>query len=405
MADLNINFNQNTDAFCRLRISNPETIFDSKQLGDSQPLFWDDKQVSGSGTTTTYLTNRSSTILGVGNLTAGKRVRQTFRHFNYQPGKSQLFMQTFTFDVKATGITRRVGQFNDKNGIFLEQTPTVTNVCLRSYATGVAVNRKIAQSDWNIDKLDGTGASGITLDESKSQIFFADYEWLGVGTVAYGFFINRMPIYVHYEHNSNINDGVYMTTPNLPLRYEIENDGTGAAANLEHICSTVIVEGGRQETGVLRGLNRGANSLTTLNDADIYPLIGIRLKATNLGALIRLLNPNIVCSSTAEYAWYIIQNPTITGTAVTWISLINSSIEYCYPTNATKITDGTGTVVDTGLGSDTAQNRSGIKKTIENDLLIGSYIDETPETVFLAVQRLVGTTETFLSSQTLSETY
>ena len=72
----------NLDAFARLRISNPETIFDSKQLNDKQPLFWDDQQVSGSGTTSTYNTNKASTTLAVSNLTAGKRVRQTFRRFN-----------------------------------------------------------------------------------------------------------------------------------------------------------------------------------------------------------------------------------------------------------------------------------------------------------------------------------
>ena len=67
----------NLDAFYRLRISNPFTIFDSKQISDNiTGLFWDNTEASGSGTTFTYSQNRASTTLSVSNATAGKRVRQ-----------------------------------------------------------------------------------------------------------------------------------------------------------------------------------------------------------------------------------------------------------------------------------------------------------------------------------------
>jgi len=69
-----------------------------------------------------------------------------------------------------------------------------------------------------------------------------------------------------------------MSTPNLPLRYEIENDGTGISSSFEQICSTVISEGGAQNTGLIRGLNRGATSFVTNNNASIYPLIAFALK-------------------------------------------------------------------------------------------------------------------------------
>jgi hypothetical protein len=48
----------------------------------------------------------------------------------------------------------------------------------------------VPQTNWNIDKLDGTGISGITLDISKAQILWMDIEWLGLGTVRIGFVIN-----------------------------------------------------------------------------------------------------------------------------------------------------------------------------------------------------------------------
>ena len=68
------------------------------------------------------------------------------------------------------------------------------------------LDNKIIQSNWNVDVFNGTGASGITLDFSKSQIFFIDYEWLGTGRVRCGFFIDGIPYYCHAIHNSNINN-------------------------------------------------------------------------------------------------------------------------------------------------------------------------------------------------------
>jgi len=76
------------DNFGRLRVSQPETLFDSKMLHDNAPLLWDDSQTSGAGTSSTYNANQSSVTLAVTAATAGTRVRQTFRRFNYQPGKS-----------------------------------------------------------------------------------------------------------------------------------------------------------------------------------------------------------------------------------------------------------------------------------------------------------------------------
>ncbi len=388
----------NFDAFARLRMTQPETIFDSKQIADKQPLFFDDQAVSGAGTSSTYNTNQASTTLAVSNLTAGLRVRQTFQRFNYQPGKSFLFIRTGVFGTAGTGITKRLGLFDERNGLFFEQKANGMSVSVRTYTSGAAVDTNVLQANWNIDKMDGTGASGITLDYTKTLIYFCDFEWLGVGTVRFGFFIGGLPYYVHAINNSNINTVVYMSTPNLPLRTEIQNDGTGGVSSITDICSTVIIEGGRQTTGVKRGLNRETNTLVTNNNALIYPLIALRLKSTHFGALIKLISFNLKCTSTADYAWYIILNPTVTGTALSFTGLTNSSIEYAFPTNATTVS--AGTTLDTGLGSDVNNNVKGVENTTQSDLVIGSNIAGTADIVCLAVQRLNGTTETFYSSLT-----
>ena len=402
MATTTLNLDLNKDAFYRYRISEPQTIFDSKQIYDNQPLFWDDQETSGGGTSSTYNTDQASTTLAVGNLTAGTRTRQTFRRFDYQPGKSQLAIMTGIIGASATGITSQIGQFDDNNGLFFEMDATGFGVVVRTYTSGSPVDTRVAQASFNIDKMDGTGDSGITLDFTKTQIYYISYEWLGVGSIWFGTFINGVPYNMHRVDNANSNTLVYMSTPNLPLRYSINNDGTGAAASLLHICSTVITEGGRQDTGVQKGLPRDGSSLTTLNDTNIYPLIGIRLKSTHLGALINVIHNHIICTSTAEYVWYIILNPSIVGDAPSWQNKTNSAIQYCYPTNTTTITGGE--ILDTGLGSDTNQSRGGTESITQSDLVLGSAIDGTPDEIYLAVKRVTGTTETFWSTITFKET-
>jgi hypothetical protein len=383
------------DAFARLRTSEPETVFDSKQIADNQALFWDDQQVSGSGTTSTYNTNQASSTLAVSASTAGRRVRQTFRRFNYQPGKSQLFILTGILGNGSTGITKRCGLFDDKNGLYFGVDATGFHIGIRTYTSGSAVDTKVYQSSFNLDKFDGTGISSINLDLTKTNIFFADFEWLGVGRVRYGLFVDGKPYYIHEVLNANNNTLVYMSNPNLPVRWEIINNGTGGASNLTHICSTVISEGGLKDTGYGFGITRGVNPLVTLNNTNIYPLFAIRLNSNYLHSTIKLLNFGINCTSTATYNWYLLLNPTVTGTALSFTQITNSSIDaQINTTNATTVSGGTTLL--TGTASQT--NETGINIVNATDFAMGSSIAGVADIVVLGVQRATGTTETFYGS-------
>lgn len=385
----------NLDAFSRLRMSSPQTLFDSKQLVDKQTLFWDDKLISGSGGASTYNTNQASTTLSVALNTAAVRVRQTFRRFNYQPGKSQLFIQTGIFGAAATGINRKAGLFDARNGLFFDQQSDGMGVTIRTYTSGSAVDTRVLQANWNIDKLNGTGSSGITLDFTKCQIWFADFEWLGVGRVRFGFFVDGKPYYCHEVLNANATTLVYMSVPNLPLRYEIQNTGTGAAVGFTHICSTVISEGGLQDTGFPFGATRGATALTTNNDTSIYPLIAMRLNSSYLASTVKLLDFFINCTSTATYNWYLILNPTVTGTAFSFTQVTNSALDVdSSRTNATTLTGGT--ILLTGTA--TQSNEGGVAKILNSDFSFGSTIAGVSDIVVLAVQRVTGTSETFYGS-------
>ena len=395
-----LNDNNGTfDAFYRQRFSQPETIFDSKQLSDKQPQFWDDQLISGSGGASTYNTNQASTSLSVSNATAGHRVRQTYRRFNYQPGKSQMFILTGILGSSLTACTKRCGLFDEKNGIFFQVDDEGFKLGLRTFTSGVASDDFVNQDAFNIDKMDGTGASGITLDTTKTNIYFADFEWLGVGRVRYGVFINGRPYYIHERLHANVESVVYMSTPNLPIRWEIINDGLGTADSITHICSTIISEGGVKDTGFPYGATRGASPLVTNNDANIYPLMAMRLKSGYLSALIKILDLSITCTSTASFNYYIILNPTITGTALSFSSpanIANSSIEVDVSrTNTTTISGGTLLYTNSDNQANTTSGKNSI---LNSDFAFGSSIAGVSDIVVIGVQRTTGTTETFYGS-------
>lgn len=383
------------DAFGRNRISEPHTLFDSKQLVDKQPLVWDDQLVSGSGGASTYNTNQASTTLSVANATAARRVRQTFQRFNYQPGKSQEWMMTGILGTPATGITCRIGLFDDNNGVFFESSPTTVNVVTRTFTSGATVDSAIPQSSWNIDKLDGYGTSGITADWSKTQIFGCFFEWLGVGTRWFFVVVNGENILIHQAHTSNIDTLVYMSTPNLPLRYEIINSGTGGAASLLHICSTVISEGGRDVLGSTRSLNHGATPLITNNNSLFYPIFALRLGSSYFGAAIELNDLSIISTSNCTFNWMLILNPTVTGTAFTFSAVTNSVIEADVTrTNTTTVSGGTtlagGTLQQTNEGGPIVFSL--------NDFRMGASIAGVADVLVIAVQRITGTTESFIGT-------
>lgn len=367
------------DAFGRMRIAAPLTVFDSKLIQDNSPLFWDDAVLSGAGTSSTHSVNQASVTLAVGNLTAGRRARQTKRRFNYQPGKSSLIVMTGVLGAGAPGITKRVGYFDDKNGIFLSLVGSVLSVNRRSFVTGVAVDESVPQSSWNLDKMDGEGFSGVTLDVTKTQIFFIDIEWLGVGRVRCGFYIDGLPIYVHQFTHANKLNIVYMSTPNLPLRYEISNNGTGPAASLTQICSTVVVEGGQDDTGITRAFHMGNTALTFATAGATPAVLAIRLKTTHQGITVKLLGHSILCSTpNDQFAWAWILNPT-SAVALTFVDQPNSAMQVAVGTSTALLTGGEIASAGYGISNDPQRLQ------LSTHEILGSTIAGVSDILYLAI--------------------
>lgn len=373
------------DAFGRSRVSTPYTLFDSKLIFDNRPLYWDEAEVSGGGTTTAHSAARASVTMGVTAATAGRRVRQTFQRFNYQPGKSQLILMTVVLNASGggAGISARAGYFDDANGVFCEFSDGELAFVIRSSVSGAPVENRVAQSDWNGDKLDGSGPDGITLDPAAAQIIWFDLEWLGVGSVRCGFVVNGRFYLAHTFHHANSLGSVYMSTPNLPCRYEIANDGTGGASTLECICSTVMSEGGLQPAGQLH-YHSTAGTHIDMNTANAHYFgLGLRLKSAYLGEVVDLVYASIMSTSTDDFEWLVTINPTPSA-AISWGDH-NSAVQLALGDGAITLSGGH----EIAGGFVKAGNVSGsYSAPLDNALRLGAAIDGTLDFITLGVRPL-----------------
>jgi hypothetical protein len=325
------NVNAATDAFGRLRVSSPYTIFDSQNRYRLNDKF--SYGASGTGAAT-YLPNESSVRLSCSGV--GSVVAESKRVFAYQPGKSLLVFNTFVMAAGAAGVTQRVGYFSVQNGIYLEKSNGQLRMCKRSYITGSVVDTAVDQSQWNVDRLDGTGASGITLDTTKAQIMFVDIEWLGVGSVRTGFVINGNYYIAHIFNHANLLDSVYMTTARLPIRYELIS--TGASVSIKQICSSVISEGGYEGFSCTESAGTGISQKRLLTAGTYYPMVSIRLDSNRLDSIVLPRQVDVLSPTVNYYRWVLLLNPSLTG--ATW-SGSSTTGTVNYDTGATGLTGGT----------------------------------------------------------------
>jgi hypothetical protein len=325
-----------TDAFGRLRVSNPITLFESTHRFADNGL-WATSNTAGNSSYA-FVNNQSMITMTVGTTANAEVVRETTKVFSYQPGKSLLVINSFAMNEPKANVRQRVGYYGAENGIYLENDGITNYLVLRSNTSGNVTETKVAQSNWNVDKFDGTGYSAQLggsdhssgLNVGRTNLLWFDIEWLGVGDVRCGFIVDGRLIPAHTFHNDNVNLQPYMTTASLPLRYEIKNTGiTASNSTLKQICSTVMSEGGYELYGSQQAIQTPVTAPIDLPIAGTYyNLISLRLKSDRLDAIVILTALSLLgLTNNAYYNWQVRASGTTTGG--TWVSAgDNSAIEY-----------------------------------------------------------------------------
>ena len=314
------------DAFGRLRVSTPLTLFDSSHRYRDNGLW---NTLGTNGGTATFSPNEGLVDLSVNGANGSQVIRETTKVFSYQPGKSLLVFNTFVMAPAQTGLRQRVGYYGIDNGIYIQLNDDILSFVERSAVTGAPTENVVPQAAWNADTMDGNGPSGITLDITKAQILFMDIEWLGEGTVRLGFVIDGNFIVCHRFNHANLIASTYITTASLPLRYEISAGVAGIIATLKQVCSTVISEGGYELRGAQQAVGTPITTPKTFAVAGTYyPMVAIRLKSTRLDAIVITTAVSLLgIGNGKNYAWRIVQSATTTGGS--WVSAgVDSSVEY-----------------------------------------------------------------------------
>lgn len=375
---------QTIDSFNRLRVSNPFTLFDSKQINGNvlENILFTTKSVNNASSS--YFTNRASQIMTVAAVSGSRYLRQTRRYMDYQPGKGLTIMKTFILGTGSAGVVKRTGYFDDNNGIFLEQSGTNLNMVIRSFVSGVVSENRVSQSQWSNYKFDGSQGEA-PLDPTKGQQFLIDFQWLGVGKVVTGFVQSGTFLPGNIFRHSNIASSVYMSSPNLPVREEIINYNSVSNNSMEVICSSVQSDAGFELTGFTRTVDRGVSAKSVLAN-QVKPLLTIKLTSGSQGAMVSPTDFTFFCTTADNYRWSVWLNPVLSGSdGPVWNTVSASIVQYDITRDATIVG---GVQLDSGYSGNSTNVKVSVDINNALNYTLGYNADGVSDELVLAVQPL-----------------
>lgn len=386
--------NQQLDSFGRLRTSAPNNLFEYTFVYDIDiPNYWALDTVSGG--TTSHDDTATKYDLDITTTTGSKAVIQSRRRMQYFAGASHLFYFTANPNGVQSGVRKRLGLFDDNNGVFFEVDGLVPYVVIRSDTSGSVVDTRIPITSWSGDQLDGNGPSGFTAGDFTSQVLFAiDMAWLGSGGCRFGFNYDGNFHTLHHETFSAKTDGPFCKSPVLPFRVELEATGSPASADSVSIsCCAYELEGVRGPIGKVRSWYQGNTAVTISGEEVLY--IG-RINPDYLYASSKFEDVNLMIESgNDEVVVRVYQNPTTTSGGITWNDEPSSIMQTANNPNNESINTSTGFVFESDV------LRTGGRLNLnETDLFFGFEEDGTPDIFVITADSLNGSADVVLNIKT-----
>ena len=382
------------DSFGRFRVSQPTTLFQNAHTVGKEPLIWDEAITGG---TSTYDEDESAVRMAV-TATGQSVTRQTFRKIQYFKGKSQLIDLTFKHDNPTANVKTEIGFGDDLDGIFFGLDGTTPYINRRTSTSGSAVNNEVTQANWNRDTLDGTGPSGKTFSNDKTQLFRIEFSWLGVNKIKWQLVVEGDVITIHEETFTNIGaDAVYMRQAILPVRYKISSSGSvSGSPSLDCICQHVASEGPAVTIGRGRVISTGSSDVGVSSTPEL--VAGIRLKDENDRLSIQPISFNLLRRDGNDTIYYrVIINPNTSGASgsITWTNLDGIAEGFTNgPTKSGGFKGSDSYIVDEGYilpaNGEDASEALDVQSILENDIYIGAGIDGTRDELVIEARRIDG---------------
>jgi hypothetical protein len=423
-------FDNNTeytrDAFGKLRVTNPITVLDLRlpyiladSSGTTAYLSNNIQLTFATSGTGNYTTTKNSNLILSSGSGIGYCISQSRNYCNYLPGKSMLIKASCIMDASnnTNGVISRLGYFDDYNGLYFEYVAdgTGTGIISINLKNNGILSASIPQTNWNIDKMNGTGTSGINLDFTKAQLFVIDFEWLGVGRVRFGFYVYGKIIYCHEILNVNsLNIEPYISSCNLPIRYMIQSDGPGQSGSMIQICSTVISEGGYNPIG--RPFSVANTTGISINNTGAGELIMLMIRGGNSAGNYyhQIIVPyaiNLVDTGSSNLLCYRIRlykdGDLPTASPISWndVNTNNSIVQYSI--TSTGFTASNSIIINQGFfsgkGSVVYGNLSNVFDS--QSLQLTSNYANVSDILVITAQMINGTNSTIYSDVNWNEFY
>jgi hypothetical protein len=328
----------------RMKISNYQTdFFNTFQYGKETDV-WDESTANGGSAT--WNSNTNWIDMAVTNTLGSKVIRQTRNVMRYLPGRSSQLTYAVRLEAPVTGIRRRLGLFDEANGFYFEDAGVIGadglpeyNVVVRTSTSGSLVENRVPRSQWNGDRLDGLGPSGITADATKAQMITFDYEWYGAGQIVVGFVINGHTHIVHTFNHGNVTTVPWSSTPFLPIRLELENlTGVAGTHYMYQGSNSLISEGEATKLGIAQNITGPVTGRTMAVANTFYPILSIRLKTDALKGIVLPTFFQAATIDNTSVFYKLVRNATLTGAS--FVDMPDTNAFTQYDVSATSYTNG-----------------------------------------------------------------
>lgn len=354
----------NFDAFSRLRVSEPRPVGDYNLTYGLEPLIME-SIVFGAGNTVAHEANTLMAKLTVGGANVGHSRIQSYQYHYYQPGRSHAIFLTGVIGAEVANTVKRIGYFDDANGVFFQQDEDGTLRFTLRTSTGGSVSdaNTVSSANWN-------GKPGWSIDPTKAIIIVFDLQFLGMGRVRCYEDRNGSLIKLHEFDNEQALDVPYMQTATLPVRAEIVQTTTAATASMHFKCASVMTEGGTdQDAGYPFSASTG--SVSVANGTRTHA-ISIQPSATYNSlvnrSMIEIASIDLAVTGSNALKWELCIGDVLTGTTTfNDVNATHSAMQY----NTAGTTSGTPSVVlVSGFLAASNQSKSSVTKSFTSRIPI-----------------------------------
>ena len=356
-----------------LKTSNTIEQFSQKARYDIGDEYWiTTDNVNG---TITHNSNASQRVLTIGSGATSKIGSQTKQCFVYLSGNVHRYTSAIKPNLQV-GAVVDWGIFDSENGPFFRLQRTSNGYDFycgrRSKANGTITNYLTHQSNFILDKMDGTGESGIILDFSKIQMLHIEFSWYGGGGIAYGIEVDRQIVYFHWESAGNKLTEVIFGQPDLPVRYFLYNTTATSGNSSIEIGGIFVGVDGSFESRKGKSRTWIGNTLS-VNQSTTYVLGAIRPRTTYKGQINRgyIKLDEIFIFGSADGYYYITLDPTPSNTP-TWSNVNTNESIMEFSTNF-QITTNNG--INLYGGAISSQRESDKQSTLQSKEPITAYSD------------------------------